>query len=224
MIGPATVVIPARNEAERVGAVVEAALEADPTFVDVSNVIVVDNDSIDGTSKVARRAGANTVLLTGRRGKGFAMKCAIEYAEEHIPTGPILFLDGDLRGLTGEHVTDLAQPVVEGQALMTIGYLGGRKPMAKHVYENWGMLAGQRCVSRVALRALRDPDFVKYRTEGALNAVLRNANLGEAIQRVELTGVTHIGQFDKAGTLQGSINYGQMILSGLRGLMTSSSI
>jgi glycosyltransferase involved in cell wall biosynthesis len=80
-------VIPAHDEAPRIGAVVAAARER-------LTVIVVDDGSADGTSDVARAAGAEVVEQRPNRGKGTALRTGFRHA---IATGAvaILVLDGD---------------------------------------------------------------------------------------------------------------------------------
>src|SRR5690606_10831695 len=142
----AHVIIPAHNEAERIGDVIEVARQANPDSVVTDNIIVVDNDSNDGTNRAARLAGAHTILACGRLGKGWAMRCAANYIDQSLQErGPLLFLDADLRNLQPEHVTRLARPVIEGNALMTIGCLGTRSRLSKSAYDYWGALSGQRC-------------------------------------------------------------------------------
>ena len=68
------VVIPARNEADRIQATVTAALG----LSDVALVIVVDDGSKDGTAAAARQAGAVVMRHTRNRGKGAAMETGAE--------------------------------------------------------------------------------------------------------------------------------------------------
>jgi glycosyltransferase involved in cell wall biosynthesis len=74
--GPASdevaVVIPARNEADRIQATVTAALALPAAGV----VIVVDDGSTDGTAAAARQAGARVVSLPSNQGKGAALSAA----------------------------------------------------------------------------------------------------------------------------------------------------
>lgn len=117
-----TVVIPARDEEETVGAVVEAVRVAwmdQVTLVD--ELVVIDSDSVDGTAARARAAGATVHAardirpeLSGARGKGEAL-----WKSQHVTTGDLLvFLDADLidwgphfvPGLLGPLLTD---PVVQ---------------------------------------------------------------------------------------------------------------
>ena len=62
----AAVVLPARNEAGAIGAVVRGALEAGAT------PYVVDNGSTDGTADVARAAGA---VVTSEQQPGYGIAC-----------------------------------------------------------------------------------------------------------------------------------------------------
>ena len=101
-------VIPARNEAARIGPCVTAAL-ADPG---VSEVIVVDDESADGTAAVAARSGARVVqgrpLPPGWVGKQWALQQGLEAASGAY----VLTLDADARprpGLAAALVTAAAE-------------------------------------------------------------------------------------------------------------------
>ena len=74
--GEVAVVIPARNEADRIQATVTAALG----LCDVALVIVVDDGSADGTAAVAQRAGAVVTRHARNRGKGAALETGAESA------------------------------------------------------------------------------------------------------------------------------------------------
>jgi dolichol-phosphate mannosyltransferase len=90
-------VIPARNEAARIGPCVVAAL-ADPG---VSEVIVVDDESADGTAAVAARDGARVIqgrpLPPGWVGKQWALQQGLEVASGEY----VLTLDADARPRPG---------------------------------------------------------------------------------------------------------------------------
>ncbi len=89
MAEPLTILVPARDEEERIGATV-AALRRD--FPD-AEVIVADDGSRDGTARAAEEAGAR-VLRLPRRGKGQALTLA----ERAADPGPLLLCDADLAG------------------------------------------------------------------------------------------------------------------------------
>jgi glycosyltransferase involved in cell wall biosynthesis len=67
------VIIPAWNEAERIGPIIEKAKQFLP-------VLVVDDGSHDETISVSKRAGANVVAHESNRGKGVALMSGFEYA------------------------------------------------------------------------------------------------------------------------------------------------
>jgi Glycosyl transferase family 2 len=72
--GDLAVVIPARNESDRVGATVRAAARI--SGVDV--IVVVDDGSTDGTGSEAAAAGATVVRHARNRGKAAAMETGAE--------------------------------------------------------------------------------------------------------------------------------------------------
>jgi glycosyltransferase involved in cell wall biosynthesis len=80
-------VIPAHDEAPRVGPVVRGALEALP-------VVVVDDGSDDETADVARRAGATVLVQRPNQGKGAALRAGLRYALE-LGAEAVVTLDAD---------------------------------------------------------------------------------------------------------------------------------
>ncbi len=126
MPGDLAVVIPAFNEAERIGATVRAA--AGLSGADL--VVLVDDGSGDDTAAVAERAGARVVRHARNRGKAAALETGAEAvrllesagANGTAAAGPphyLLFLDADL-GDTAAEAGPLAEPVRRGTADMTI--------------------------------------------------------------------------------------------------------
>jgi dolichol-phosphate mannosyltransferase len=90
---PVTVLIPARDEADRIGPVLEATTQ-DP---DVTEVLVVDDQSADATAQLARDAGARVIagreLPQGWVGKPWALQQGLEVATGDI----VACLDADTR-------------------------------------------------------------------------------------------------------------------------------
>jgi glycosyltransferase involved in cell wall biosynthesis len=73
------VIIPAFNEAGRVGRVVRDVGEALPE----AHVLVVDDGSRDGTAEEASRAGARLMCLPVNMGYGAALQAGYKYAVRH---------------------------------------------------------------------------------------------------------------------------------------------
>ena len=87
------------------------------------SIIVVDGFSNDGTVDAAKRAGATNVIAQPERkfpGKGIAMKAGIDEARK-AGADIALFLDSDIKNLSGEWVDALVEPVVEKGYDMTRG-------------------------------------------------------------------------------------------------------
>src|SRR3954470_473089 len=106
-----SIVIPTHNEAQAIGRVL-ADLPADV----VTEVIVVDSNSNDGTPEIASRMGAR-VLHEPRRGYGRA--CLTGLAGANSPD-VVVFLDGDYSDRTDE-LPILLAPILDGHADITLG-------------------------------------------------------------------------------------------------------
>ncbi|MGP7999308.1 MAG: glycosyltransferase family 2 protein [Streptosporangiaceae bacterium] len=167
--GDVAVVIPARDEADRIWATVRAA--AGVPGADL--VIVVDDGSRDGTAAAAESAGAVVLRHSRSRGKGVALETGAEAARllerDAGPPRYLLFLDGDLADSAG-HAGALVQPVRDGRADMTIAVFTDRVRAGGHGFviglsgagirraTGWAPaqpLNGQRCLTRAAFEAAR---------------------------------------------------------------------
>ena len=108
------VIIPAYNEANSIGLVVQDI----PEIVD--EVIVVSNNSTDATEENAAKAGA-TVLREERKGYGYACLKGLDYVAQ-LPEKPeiIVFLDGDYSDFPRELVK-LVEPILQRDVDLVIG-------------------------------------------------------------------------------------------------------
>lgn len=153
----ATVVIPAYNEEKRIGQTINA-LKPLPC---IGQVVVVDDGSRDGTSAVARKAGAEVIRLTRNKGKGFALNVGLKQAEGDV----VVFLDADVCESSRE-VQKLVEPILKGEADVTIavfpppkkkGGFGLVKGLARYIvrrstgYCLKAVLSGQRAFRREVL-------------------------------------------------------------------------
>jgi glycosyltransferase involved in cell wall biosynthesis len=129
------VIIPALNEEQSIGRVVEA-IPREPGFT----IIVVDNGSTDRTAEIARGRGAR-VVHEARRGYGSACLAGIGALGE---VEAVAFLDADLSDQPAL-LTELVRPIREGRADLVIGsrMLGEPEPGALPAHSRLGnWLAG----------------------------------------------------------------------------------
>jgi hypothetical protein len=159
--GDVAVIIPARDEADRIAATVTAAAALDG----VGLVVVVDDGSRDGTGGLARRAGAVVLRHVRNRGKAAAMQSGanavglVDQRERREHPRHLLFLDADL-----------AAPVLDGRADMTIAVFAATVKLGGHGlvvglsgagirravgWQPAQPLNGQRCLTRAAFEAAR---------------------------------------------------------------------
>ncbi|HVA51884.1 MAG TPA: glucosyl-3-phosphoglycerate synthase [Acidimicrobiales bacterium] len=168
------VVIPARNEAATIGAVLDTVLIHDHL---VDELVVVNDHSSDDTATVADHHGARVVRLEGRSGKGAAMSAGVASTTSAI----LVFLDADVMNTTADYVARLIQPLLERPATQLVkGFYerplhnmptgGGRvneltaRPVLSLLYPGLGEirqpLAGETAVRRGALEAITlEPDY-----------------------------------------------------------------
>jgi glycosyltransferase involved in cell wall biosynthesis len=111
------VVIPARNEAKSIGAVIGAIPDA--ALGREADVVVVDDGSDDETGEIARRQGAVVLRHEHTRGLGAALRTGLNYARDSGAVAAV-YIDAD-----GEYdplqIPDLLRPVLEGRSDYVLG-------------------------------------------------------------------------------------------------------
>jgi glucosyl-3-phosphoglycerate synthase len=168
------VIIPAKDEAATIGAVLDTVLIHDHL---VDELIVVNDHSSDDTPTVADHHGARVVTLEGPGGKGAAMRAGLSASTSSL----VVFLDADVLNTTADFVARLLQPLLERPAIQLVkGFYerplhnmptgGGRvnelaaRPILSLLYPGLGEirqpLAGETAARRGALEAISlEPNY-----------------------------------------------------------------
>ncbi|MFT3936076.1 MAG: HAD-IB family phosphatase [Chitinophagaceae bacterium] len=102
-----TVIIPALNEEKTIAFVVNLAKKSS----NVSEVIVIDDKSMDSTVDIAKKEGA-TVVTSTKLGKGISMKEGIMLAKNDI----IAFLDADIMTYPDDVIDLLTKDLIADKA------------------------------------------------------------------------------------------------------------
>jgi glycosyltransferase involved in cell wall biosynthesis len=214
-----SVIIPTHNEAQAICRVL-ADLSSDL----VTEIIVVDSNSTDGTADIAANKGAR-VVLEPRRGYGRA--CLTGLAAAYSPD-VIVFLDGDYSDRPSE-LPILLAPIIERRADITLG-------SRLHVRNSadalpWHQAFGNRLAARLInlLYGLKISDLGPFRaaradvihslgleemTYGwAVEMILKGALAGYRVMEVPVSYYPRIGKSKISGTLKGSLGAGWFILS-----------
>ena len=165
-----SVIIPALNERESIGHVV-----ASMPWSLISECIVVDNGSTDGTDQVAREAGAKVVYAP--RGYGSACKAGAEAALK--TTNILVYLDGD----GSDDITDLARlvdPIEKDAADFVLGsrIRGNLQPGS--------MLGSQIFAAHLVGFLVRLLQGVRYTDMGPFRAIRRSS-----FERLNMSEMTY---------------------------------
>ena len=108
-------IVPALNEADNIGSVVQNLRTASPWL----DVLVIDDGSTDQTAEVARAYGAKVISLPVNLGIGGAVQTGFLYALKHHYE-VALQVDGDGQH-RAEEIRKLVDPILLGEADVTIG-------------------------------------------------------------------------------------------------------
>lgn len=218
-----TVILPAKNEEDRIGATIQS-IQASKY---VNKIIVVDDGSTDETAPIAAKAGADVYRLPKNYGKGYAVNYGISKAIHGSKI--IVLLDADL-GNTAMEVDKLIAPVLNNEADVAIakfppakrkGGFGLVKGLAKYGVKFYtghtihGALSGQRAFKSEVLMSLGSLP-ADYGIEiGMTIDILRK---GYRIQEVEVN-MTHR---ETGRDLKGFIHRGKQFYQILKVLLKKS--
>jgi glycosyltransferase involved in cell wall biosynthesis len=213
MMTRASTIIPAYNEAERISAVI-APLQAAQR---VGEIIVVDDDSTDGTAEISRRLNVKVIKMHRNMGKAAALDRGVREAQNDL----LLFLDADLVGLQASHIDLLISLYEEKNLDMLVGVFKNGRLNTDIAQTIAPYLSGQRVLRRKHWNKLRESGKLEFGVEMALTKLSIKENWVE--ERVFLEGVTHVMKEKKRGFSQGFIERIHMYGDILRSLFTRVS-
>lgn len=215
------VLIPAFNEENSVGKVIEAI----PSLV--RNIIVVNNNSNDATRNVAKAAGA-IVLDEPIKGYGRACLTGMAYLDQlTTPPDILVFLDADFSDYP-EQLPDIIQPILTSNMDMVIGSraLGAKEKGSMtlpQVFGNWLATTLMRWIFRTSytdlgpFRAIRWQALKTIGMEDknygwTIEMQIKAAKLGMKTVEVPVNYRKRIGVSKVSGTVKGVFGAGYKIL------------
>lgn len=180
-----SVIIPVFNEERTISSVVEIVR----SWGKASEIVVVNDGSIDKTEKALAQFSKSITILSRKqnKGKGFSMAEGVRASGGEL----IMFLDGDIVGLTHKDLDTMVRPIVTKKADMVIGvarfwHMGS--------FEPYNDLSGERVILRKnVVKYLRGMKDVGYGIELFLNDIHKN----KRVVSVRLPHVFIIGKMEK---------------------------
>lgn len=220
-------VIPARNEAENLPALI-AAIDAVRGEANIRRVVLADNGSTDATAQLARQGGFE-VVFEQQPGYGAACLAALK----HLSTDPaemVAFLDADLADDPAQ-LPRLTEPIAQGSADLA---LGQRQKLAEpgaldphQRFGNWLAVSLLRAITGHAYRDLGPMRVIRWRSLEKLAMADRTwgwtvemqykaARYGLRLAEIDVPyRKRHAGQSKISGSLVGSFKAGTKIITTL---------
>ena len=216
------VIIPAYNEEDSI----EKVIRDIPSIVD--EIIVVNNNSTDATSKNAQEAGA-TVLSEPKSGYGNACLKGIDYIKhQKTETAIVVFLDGDYSDYP-EELHKIIAPIIEDNIDFVIGSRverfrekGAMQP--QQIFGNWLATSLMRIFFKSRFTDLGPFRAIKYST--LLSLKMEDQTYGWTVEmqlkilkqnftytEIPVKYRNRIGVSKVSGTIKGSIFAGIKILT-----------
>ena len=215
----AAVIIPAYNEEPGIARVI-----ADIPGDLVSEIIVVDNGSTDGTALKAQEAGARVVFQPER---GYGAACLAGIAALPPGTEVVLFLDGDYSDDPAQAI-DLLRALEEHQADLVLGSRtrGGPEPGSltpQQRFGNWlsttiiRLIYGHAYTDLGPFRAIRREALSRLdmqdRTYGwTVEMQVKALQQGLEVVEIPVSYRPRLGRSKVSGTLSGTVKAGFKIL------------
>ena len=217
------VIIPAFNEENAVGKVIK-----DIPKSMVNEIVVVNNNSTDQTSKIAKGEGA-TVLEEGIQGYGNACLKGMSYIKNQDPEPSIVvFIDADYSDHP-EEMGNLIKPIIDNDVDLVIGSraLGKMEKGSMtfpQLFGNWlatgliKLLYGVKYTDLGPFRAVKYNSLIamgmKDKTYGwTVEMQLKAAKMKMKIQEVPVNYRKRIGFSKISGTVKGTLGAGYKIIT-----------
>jgi glycosyltransferase involved in cell wall biosynthesis len=198
-------ILPTFNEEKGIGRVLEILCQSKI----LTEIIVVDDGSVDRTASIIETYKKKDPRISVYRhttnlGKGQSVMTGYLASTAKY----ILTIDADLIGLKPDHLIDLVDPVLYGEADMTLGIFRGGNWATDLSHRLTPWLTGQRCLRRDLFRDINWKAATGYGLETAITIAAQKH--GWRRRKVYWQGVSHPPSEGHRGLLKGILNRSKM--------------
>jgi len=190
-----SVIIPVYNEERTIGSIIEIVR----AWGKAGEIVVVNDGSTDKTLHALAqfRSSVRVITYTTNRGKGYALSKGISASSGEI----LMFLDGDVVGLTFKDLDIMLEPVLAKKADMTLGLA---RFWSMGSFEPFNEITGERVVLRKnVLPYIRSMIRLGYGIEFFLNDLHKD----KKVISVKLPHVFILGKFEKQKVPAAMLSY-----------------
>ena len=195
MTGLISVIVPVYNEERTISSILQILL----SWGKASEIILINDGSRDRTLHAIKQFASQIKIITYKknRGKGYALTKGIEESTGDI----LLFIDGDLIGLTHKALNLVVNPLVHDSADMTIGVRMLPRYSKSDLFKTLG---GER--------ALRRSDVVPYvakikKSGYGVELILNEIYKKKKIKFVTTPFVSHLIKYEKQNFPEAMVSY-----------------
>lgn len=195
MTNTVSVIIPVYNEERTIASIVEIVR----SWGKASEIIVVNDGSTDKTSQALAHFNGSVRLIDRRtnKGKGFSLAQGVRASVGET----IMFLDGDVVGLTHKDLDTMLRPLSQGNADMVIGVTNC---WGVGSFEPYNSINGERVLKRSAIiNRLGDFEDVGNGVEFVINDIHKN----KRVKTIKLPHVYILSKVEKAAVPEAMKQY-----------------
>lgn len=186
MANTISVIIPVYNEERTIPSIVEIIR----SWGHASEIIVVNDGSTDKTASALSQFNGSIKFINRKinKGKGFSLAQGVRASSGEI----IMFLDGDVVGLTHKDLESMLRPVSTGKTDMVIGVTNC---WGVGSFEPYNSINGERVLKRSAIiNHLKDFESVGNGVEFVINDIHKH----KRVKTIKLPHVYILSKVEKA--------------------------
>jgi len=176
---------------------IEKILRGISEISSINEIIIVNDGSSDETANIINGLKAELIFhaihLPKNMGKGYAIAKGVEVSSSEF----LVFIDADLSNLNSKHITQLINPVINGEVDMVLGQ--ATETRINHNINPFKFFSGQRALCKKDIVPILErikPS--RFGVETIIN--LHFQSLNKKIKYVNLQDLKHPTKFDKTNS------------------------